>query len=676
VAASDRISEHLGEDLRMLGRFAVVAVLIGVAAFPAREASATIHEYKFLDIAPNGSLLAAVEPVAVSDSETEPRGPVVVRRSEDGRVVGRVDPCPRCRYTGLAWSPDGKRLAFLATDDRAEMVRIDVALAGASANLKAIPIRTLATFKGVGGTLRWSPDGSQLALLATVNAKKLAGALEAGAPQVGEIGEEPDKQRIAVVPINGGPIRLVSPVDLYVYEYDWVPDGSGFVATAAHGNGDENWWVAELLLIELGSGHTHSIAHPDRQIAMPRVSPDGKNVVFIGGLMSDFGTVGGDVYEVPIKGGTPVNRTPGFRGSFWSLAYRAGRLYATALVVDRGTLLRFDDTSQEPQTVWSKAAGLSTGDDAAGDVDPTVVLSADGEYAATVAEEFGRGPAVLAGPIKAMRQITTDNDATQEQLNVTSVTWMNDGYNIQGWLVGPTERKPGKRYPLIVQVHGGPSWATSPYFGRDNDFETATREWAARGYYVFLPNPRGSFGQGEVFTRANVRDFGGGDFRDILAGVDAVLKSAPIDETRVGIYGHSYGGFMTMWSVAHTQRFKAAIAGAGIANWISYYGENGINQWMIPFFGASAYDDPAIYRAASPLESIASARTPTFLYVGELDIECPAPQSFEYWRALKAKGITTQLMVYPGSGHSIHKPAQVRDLKRREAAWFDRYLSP
>jgi dipeptidyl aminopeptidase/acylaminoacyl peptidase len=660
----------------MLKRFAVAMVFIAVAAIPPREAEATIHEYKFLDIAPNGSLLAAVEPVSSGDSETEPRGPVVVRRSADGRVVGRVNPCPRCRYTGLAWSPDGKRLAFLATDDRTEVVRIEMAHPGASANQQAIPTRTLATFKGVGGTLRWSPDGSQVALLATVNAKKLAGALEAGAPQVGEIGEEPDEQRIAVVSGSGGPIRLVSPADLYVYEYDWVPDGSGFVATAAHGNGDENWWVAELLLIDLRSGQTHPIAHPDFQIAMPRVSPDGMNVVFIGGLMSDFGTVGGDVYEVSIKGGTPVNRTPGFRGSFWSLAYRGGWLYATALVVDHGTLLRFDDTSHPPQTVWSKAAGLSTGDDAAGDVDPTVVLSADGEHAATVAEDFGRGPAILAGPIKAMRQITTDNDATQEELNVTSVTWMNDGYNVQGWLVGPAEREPGKHYPLIVQVHGGPSWAASPYFGRDNDFETATREWTARGYYVFLPNPRGSFGQGEAFTRANVRDFGGGDFRDILAGVDAVLKSAPINDTRLGIYGHSYGGFMTMWTVTHTPRFKAAIAGAGLANWISYYGENGISQWMIPFFGASAYDDPAIYRAASPLESIASARTPTFLYVGESDIECPAPQSFEFWRALKAKGIPTQLMVYPGSGHWIHKPAQVRDLKRREAAWFDRYLSP
>ena len=153
-------------------------------------------------------------------------------------------------------------------------------------------------------------------------------------------------------------------------------------------------------------------------------------------------------------------------------------------------------------------------------------------------------------------------------------------------------------------------------------------------------------------------------------------KVAPIDDKRLGIFGHSYGGFMTMWTVAHTARFHAAVAGAGIANWVSYYGENGIDQWMIPFFGASAYDDPAIYEKLSPLTTIKNAKTPTFIYVGERDVECPAPQSIEFWHALKELNVPVSLVIYEGEGHGIRKPEHVHDLAHRLVGWFDQYLKP
>jgi dipeptidyl aminopeptidase/acylaminoacyl peptidase len=131
---------------------------------------------------------------------------------------------------------------------------------------------------------------------------------------------------------------------------------------------------------------------------------------------------------------------------------------------------------------------------------------------------------------------------------------------------------------------------------------------------------------------------------------------------------------MTMWGVTHSQRFKAAVAGAGIANWISYYGQNGIDQWMVPFFGATMYDDPAIYRAASPIETIKDAKTPTLIYVGERDVECPPAQSLEFWHGLRAMGTPTALVIYDGEGHSIRKPENQRDQRARTLAWFDRYL--
>jgi dipeptidyl aminopeptidase/acylaminoacyl peptidase len=194
------------------------------------------------------------------------------------------------------------------------------------------------------------------------------------------------------------------------------------------------------------------------------------------------------------------------------------------------------------------------------------------------------------------------------------------------------------------------------------------------GYFVLYPNPRGSFGQGENFVRANVKDFGYGDFHDILAGLDAAARVAPIDTNRAGITGWSYGGYMTMWAVTQTNRFKAAMAGAGLADLLSYYGENKIDQWMIPYFGRSVYDDPEVYAKSSPIHFIKNAKTPTLILVGDSDGECPTPQSYEFWHALKTLGVETQFVVYPHEGHMFVDPAHQRDVLERTMRWFDTHL--
>ena len=228
-----------------------------------------------------------------------------------------------------------------------------------------------------------------------------------------------------------------------------------------------------------------------------------------------------------------------------------------------------------------------------------------------------------------------------------------------------------RRYPLLVEVHGGPgamarpSWPNSLF-----DFTL----FSHYGYFVLRPNPRGSFGQGETFTRGNVKDFGYGDLRDILAGVDYVVKHFPVDNDRVGIGGWSYGGYMTMWAVTQTHRFRAGVSGAGIANWQSYYGENDIDQWMIPFFGASVYDDPAVYSKSSPINFIKNVKTPTLILVGDRDGECPTPQSFEFWHALETLGVENQFVVYSNEGHMIYDPAHRHDIMQRTLEWYDRHL--
>lgn len=608
-----------------------------------------LHQYGGVALDPAGRRIVSIDSVQGGGAD---EGPAVMVRDTLGRVVNRIDPCD-CRYSGPVWSPDGSTLAFLATDGKGPAL---YAAQGDQARL-------IARISGLASTPRWSPDGRRLALLVTENPTKATGAAQAGARQVGEIvGLSQDSQRIAVVSAEGGDLQMVSPDGTFVYEYDWAPDGRGFVATAAEGNGDNNWWVAKLRTFGL-DGAERILHAPPYQMNFPRVSPDGKTVAFIGGVMSDFGSVGGDVYTIPIGGGTAVDVTPDYAGTFTSIAWRADRLVAGITVAGNTGTAVVDPAARRVSDVHVAPQSIDAGDGA-------VALDARGRNAAYVSQTFDRAPRIEFGPLGAGRALTHDNDDLVPATTAQDVRWTNEGYAVQGWLLAPARADDGERYPMIVSVHGGPAAAVTPRFV----WSGTIRDLLDAGYYVFQPNPRGSYGQGAAFAQANHKDFGGGDLRDILAGVDAVEQVASIDDERLGVYGHSYGGFMTMWSVTHSQRFKAAVAGAGVANWSSYYGQNGIDQWMVPFFGATFYDDPEVYDRQSPIRSIKAARTPTFIYVGERDLETPAPQSMEFWHGLVAQGVPTSLVIYEDEGHGIRQPAHAADLTRRIVGWFDRYL--
>ncbi len=623
------------------------------AAAPA--AAPSVHQYSGLALSPDGKTIVTFE--AAGSGPGQQHG-VITLRDATGAVIRTLDPCTTCRYSDAAWTPDGKGFAVVASDMKAGTATIySVPLAGGDAV-------KLNGFTGLAARLRWSPDGRSLAMLAVVNPHKQVGATQAGAARVGEIGsaDSTDEQRITTVPAAGGDLGFVSPSDTWVYEYDWRPDGRGFVATAAKGDGDNNWWVARLEGFGMDGSET-VLAAPKMQMNYPRVTPDGRSVLFIGGLMSDFGSVGGDVWSVPITGGEPKDLTSGAKVTFTSLTVTKGGVYAGIIsggdagVASVNTMGGFSVMTSGPVAL----GGLS--------------FSADGKWAAAVTESYTQAPAIAAGAPGAMKALTHDNDGFTVPFTARSITWNNDGFDVQGWLLVPNSTVAGqenakKTYPMITVVHGGPSSAYTPRFSSSG----STYDLLKAGYYVFLPNPRGSYGQGEAFVQSNRRDFGGGDLRDILAGIDAVEKAAPVDDARLGVMGHSYGGLMTMWTVTHSNRFKAAIAGAGIANWSSYYGENGIDQWMIPFFGASFYDDPAIYDKLSPIRYIKDAHTPTFIYVGERDVECPPDQSIEFWHGLKEMGVETTLVIYEGEGHGIRDPKHTQDLSDRETRWWETHL--
>jgi dipeptidyl aminopeptidase/acylaminoacyl peptidase len=550
------------------------------------------------------------------------------------------------------WSPDGRRLAYLAAaNDGQRQVFVDG--------------RKITDVHGFIDRPRWSPDGAKIAFRYIENARRVAGALAAMSRAVGVIEERIDEARVAIVDVASGKLRVVSPADRYVYEFAWSPDGKQLAATSAPGSGENNYWIATLNVIDVAAATMQPIYTPKLQIAAPLWSPDGKRIAFIEGLMSDQGSTGGDIFVVAARGGEARNVTPGAPFSPTTLLAWSGNEITFAANLSGGSALaRVDADSARIDMLWHGEEHITTGDVIAASI------ANDGRTSAVIRESYAHPPEVWAGATGAWKQLTHANAALSPAWgDVKSITWTNDGTEVQGWLVLPRNFSAARKYRLVTVVHGGPAGAAFQAWPAERVGFIASQDW-----FTFLPNPRGSFGRGEAFTQANVKDFGGGDLRDILAGIDAVEHQYPIDETKLGIYGWSYGGYMTMWTVTQTNRFHAAVAGAGIANWQSYYGENSIDQWMLPYFGASVYDDPAVYARSAPITFIKNVTTPTLVIAGERDGEVPAPQSFEFWHALRARGIETQLVIYPNEGHRFADPEHKRDAAKRIVGWLDQHL--
>jgi dipeptidyl aminopeptidase/acylaminoacyl peptidase len=640
--------------LRFLA-LAVAAVLLLVAP-TAGAAARPLHHFLEFALSPDGTRVASIEADATAAGPVGPQRQLLIRRLDGSPPVRVALPCAAqavCAPAGLAWSADGGRLAFTLHDPVGHGRTVFETDADGQG------LTRLLQFDGTLERLRFLKDG-RLVMLAVEGANKEVGATQAGAPITGDLGGAPPEQRIAV--LAAGRLTFVSPRDLFVYEYDVVPDGS-FVGVAAPGDGDANWWKAKLHHFgPVGDQVIFAPPNLQTQIAQPRVSPDGRSVAFIAGIMSDFGSTGGDVWLAPLAGGPARNLDPHMPASATSLAWDCqGRLLARLLAGSHTQIARLATDGGEPQVLWSGEESLSG---AGAGID----LACPGGITVTERQSFTRPPDLWAGPIGAWKALTDTNAGLDLAATVRSLDWRSGGREVQGWLVLPGQAV-GK-VPMITIIHGGPAAAVMPrYIGPGTE-----RALLEHGYALLLPNPRGSFSQGEAFTLGNVRDFGHGDLADILAGVDAAIAAAPIDPDRLGVSGGSYGGYMTMWAVTQTHRFKAAVAAAGISDWLSYYGENGIDEWMIPYFGKSVYEDPAAYARSSPIEFIRNVTTPTFVYVGARDIECPYPQTQEFWHALRDLGVPTLMAIYPGEGHGLRDPAHAADAEQRTLDWFARYL--
>jgi dipeptidyl aminopeptidase/acylaminoacyl peptidase len=579
----------------------------------------------------------------------------------DGASPHSIEVEGNLRLRDVAWSADSKRLVFIADlPGSAPSAQVWTASADGSAPIKHTEL------KGYVQTPRFSPDGSRLAILFIEGMPRNAGPLQPMTPLAGVVNEKIYEQRIAAIDLNTDHLAQVTPADMYVYEYDWMPDGKSWVVSAAHGSGDANWWVARLYSADSQSGEMREIYRPKLQIADPRVSPDGRSVAFIEGLMSDEGSTGGDVFVVPIGGGAARDVTANMKSSPFALAWTGSERIVFAENVDGNSgFARVSSKGGTVETIW-------TGEETAHPTgDAWTTPDGDQIITALVRQSASAPPEVWAGAIGKWKQLTTLNAAFKPAWgDMHNVHWMNGATRVQGWLMLPKDFDPAKKYPLVVNVHGGPSAACSSRW----DAGTMGPQ-SAMEYFSLCPNPRGSYGQGEAFTQGNVKDFGGGDFRDIMAGIDAMGKQYPIDTNRLGIRGHSYGGYMTMWAETQTHRFAAAVAGAGLSDWLSYYGLNDIDEWMIPFFGASVYDDPAVYAKSDPMHFVKAVKTPTLILVGDRDGEVPMEQSVEWGHALTTFHVPNKLVVYPNEGHMFIQPADARDYSLRSLEWFEEWFA-
>jgi len=254
-----------------------------------------------------------------------------------------------------------------------------------------------------------------------------------------------------------------------------------------------------------------------------------------------------------------------------------------------------------------------------------------------------------------------------------TVSWKNpEGMTIEGILIKPSHYRMGERYPLVVVVHGGPTWSWW------RGWHCSWHEWAqflsSNGYAVLLPNPRGSGSYGITFAQENINNWGSGPFQDIVAGVDFLIERGIADPDRLGIGGWSYGGYMSAWAVTQTSRFKAAVMGAGISNLKSFYGTFSMPRWMKMYFKGNPYVRDDMYEKNSPINFIQNAKTPTLIIHGEQDTTPPVSQSYEFYNGLREMGVETELVLYPREGHSFEELAHQIDLLKRILNWYDSYL--
>jgi dipeptidyl aminopeptidase/acylaminoacyl peptidase len=582
------------------------------------------------------------------------------------------------------WSPDSTRIAFLANRDAP---RPDAPSTPRN-QIWTIPVSggeaERVTDEEVGvAQFRWSPDGRQIAYVVR------------DTPQDKAERDKRKKDKFDAIVVDSGFIyshlwtinldtkekKRVTEGSFNVGDPQWSPDGRFVVYVSSKGGAQESVFTdisdernTDLYVAPAAGGAARQLTTNPGPDYAPRFSPDGKWMAYLANDDPASWAAKIDLMLMPadgvavVAGGAstpPRNLTGKYNDSIngapkWSPD--SGALYASGAEGVYGQLLKIAVAGGEPKTIFTSKGAY-------GGVD----LSRDGRTLAFIFND-AKSPNdiwIASSAGSGAKRLTNFNPGIKDFALVPTevIRWKApDGLEIEGLLVRPLGYEQGKRYPLILQIHGG------PYGQFAYGLNPRAQIFAANGYAVLLPNPRGSTGYGHKFTTANIGDWGGKDYQDLMTGVDEVIKMGLADPERLAVMGGSYGGFMTFWTITQTNRFKAAIGHAGISDWYSFYGQSDIPGLMEYGFGGAPWTAREAYEKWSPVRYADRVKTPLLITHGEQDRRVPIAQAEQYYRALRKRGVETVFVRYPREGHGIAEPNHQIDLVRRQLEWFDKHL--
>ncbi|HEY8743284.1 MAG TPA: S9 family peptidase, partial [Chloroflexota bacterium] len=577
-----------------------------------------------------------------------------------------------------AWSPDGRYLAFLSKRSGKGNIYVLHRDGG-----EAWPLTRYEKTDVTG--LRWSPDGTRIGFLMAEPPSEEKEKQQKARDDATRFGVDVDFTHLFTVPFAVGPRSAPEATQLthgrlQVIDFDWSPGGDQIAFTHQPTPDADSWPGTRLAVISAdGSADSPSdIALVAVGGARPSFSPDGLWLACTTGEQPArwAGAAAIALYPRSPKGAAPEQHsitslatTPDSGPHLLGWASNGQAVYVLEASGTASQILAVPRDGSPAQSLGAVALHLSA-----------AAANRQGQVA-FVGQDLHQAQAVYlldtaSGETTQIAQPPLPADWPQTTMpRAEVIRWQApDGMQIEGILIYPLDYEPGRRYPLILHVHGGPAGVFGRTFLGSPGGQVDALGLAERGYAILRANPRGSGGYGKAFRHANQGDWGGGDYRDLMAGVDHLIAQGLADPDRLGVAGWSYGGFMTSWIITQTRRFQAACIGAPVTDPVSFNGTSDIAGFIPDYFGAESWDDRAAYERQSPLAHVKGFTTPALIQHGADDVRVPLGQGREFFNALKRQGVPSELVIYPRQGHGIGEPRLMLDVTRRATAWLERWI--